>query len=400
MSDTIDSQPSAENPEKLHDLKVSDPKKWAAGLPGITAAFSDIFQEPGAMRGLKGLFKMNQKDGFDCSSCAWPDEDGDRSVIAAYCENGAKALAEEATKKKLTADFFAKNSVSDLSKLPDMEIGKKGRISIPVFLPENGTHFQPISWDEAYRKIASVLNGLESPDEAAFYTSGRLSNEASFMYQLFVREFGTNNMPDCSNMCHESSSVALNETIGIGKGTVTLEDFEKSEVIVLMGINPATNMPRMLDSLQKAKMNGAKIIAVNPLKEAGLEAFNNPQQFTGLVGSVLNIHTKIADLFLQVKINGDMAVIKGIEKLLYEAEKENPGTIFDQDFIKKNTLGYDGLINRLDQYTVEELAEAAGVPLQLLIEAADMMKHQTRIMICWAMGSLSNKMGWIPFVRS
>jgi molybdopterin-dependent oxidoreductase alpha subunit len=387
-------QPSAENPVRLMDLKLSDPKDWAAGVPGVVAALSDVFQEAGPGRGMKALFKMNQKGGFDCSSCAWPDEDGHRSPIAAYCENGAKALAEEATKKKLTADFFAKNSVKDLAALTDMEIGKKGRIAFPVYLPEGGTHFQPIGWAEAYQKIADSLNGLETPNQAAFYTSGRLSNEASFMYQLFVREYGTNNMPDCSNMCHESSGVALLETIGFGKGSVTLEDFDDTEVILLMGINPATNMPRMLDNLQKAKKSGAKIIAINPLKEAGLLAFNNPQQVKGVVDSVLDKGgTKMADLFLQVKINGDMAALQGIEKLLFEAEAQAPGTVLDQDFIHQNTVGVDGLRTHLAEQSLEDLAAAAGLSPDQLRQAADLIKDKKKIMVCWAMGITQHRNG-------
>lgn len=390
----IPQPPSAENPLQLTDLKVTDPKEWAAGIPGVMAALKDVFQEAGPGRGMKALFKMNQKGGFDCSSCAWPDEDGDRSPIAAYCENGAKALAEEATTKKLTAGFFAENSVNDLAALTDMEIGKKGRIAFPVYLPKGGAHFQPIGWTEAYQKIADTLNGLETPDEAAFYTSGRLSNEASFMYQLFVREYGTNNMPDCSNMCHESSGVALLETIGLGKGSVTLEDFNDTEVILLMGINPATNMPRMLDNLQKAKKNGAKIIAVNPLKEAGLLGFNNPQQLSGIVDSIIDRGaTKMADLFLQVKINGDMAVLQGIEKLLFEAETQAPGTVLDQDFIRQHTVGVDGLRTHLAEQTLEDLAAAAGLQPAELREAADMLKEKKKIMVCWAMGITQHKNG-------
>jgi molybdopterin-dependent oxidoreductase alpha subunit len=387
-------QPAAENPEQLKDLKVSDPKIWAAGVPGVMAALSDVFEESGMGRGMKALFKMNQKGGFDCSSCAWPDEDGDRSPIAAYCENGAKALAEEATKKKLTAKFFAQHSVNELAGLTDMEIGKKGRIAFPVYLPKGATHFQPISWEDAFRKIADTLNGLDSPDNAAFYTSGRLSNEASFMYQLFVREYGTNNMPDCSNMCHESSGVALIETIGLGKGSVTLEDFNDTEVILLMGINPATNMPRMLDNLQKAKKNGAKIIAINPLKEAGLLGFNNPQQVQGIVDSVIDKGaTKMADLFLQVKINGDMAALQAIEKLLLEAEANAPGTVLDQDFINQHTVGFEGLKAHLAEQSLNSLAEAAGLSAAELTEAAEMMRDKKKIMICWAMGITQHRNG-------
>jgi molybdopterin-dependent oxidoreductase alpha subunit len=394
MSDQEKGQPSPETPEQLSHLKVSEAKKWAAGIPGVMAAMSDVFSEAGVLRGLKGLSKMNQKGGFDCSSCAWPDEDGDRSPIAAYCENGAKALAEEATKKKLTADFFARHSVKDLADLSDMELGKKGRIAFPVYLPKGGTHFLPISYEEGYKKMAETLNGLASPDEGAFYTSGRLSNEASFMYQLFVREFGTNNMPDCSNMCHESSGVALLETIGFGKGSVVLEDFSHTELIIMMGINPATNMPRMLDNLQKAKDGGAKIIAINPLKEAGLIGFNNPQQVKGVIDSLLNKPSaKMADLYLQVKINGDMAVLQAIEKLLFEAEADHPGAVFDPAFIEKNTVGYEGLKTHLADQSLETLAAAAGIAVHQLQEAAELIKGRKKIIVCWAMGITQQKNG-------
>jgi molybdopterin-dependent oxidoreductase alpha subunit len=375
-------KPSAENPEELLDLKVTEPKDWAAGVPAVYEALKDIFGEAGLVRGISASLKMNQKGGFDCSSCAWPDPDDDRSPIAEYCENGAKALAEEATTKKLTGEFFAQNAVADLAKLNDYEIGKKGRIAQPVYLPEGATHYQTISWNDAFKKIAKKLNSLASPDEAAFYTSGRTSNEASFMYQLFVREFGTNNMPDCSNMCHESSGTALSEVIGIGKGTVTLNDFYDTDVIIIMGQNPGTNHPRMLSALQKAKQNGSKIIAINPLHEAGLTAFKDPQTVKGFLG----IGTKLADLYLQVRINGDMALMKAIEKLLLDAEKENPGAVFNHEFIAKNTVGYNELIADVEKHDVAKLCEAAGVPIEQVREAAQMMTHKHRIIVCWAMG--------------
>ncbi|WP_214070914.1 FdhF/YdeP family oxidoreductase [Mucilaginibacter sp. dw_454] len=381
--------PSAENPEELTDLKVTDPKTWAAGIPAVVAAMDDVLKEAGPVRGMEALYHMNKKGGFDCSSCAWPDPDDDRSPIAEYCENGAKALAEEATTKKLTGEFFAQNTVADLAKLNDYEIGKKGRIAEPVYLPKGGTHYQPISWDDAFKKIAQHLNGLDSPNEAAFYTSGRTSNEASFTYQLFVREFGTNNMPDCSNMCHESTSVALAEMIGIGKGTVTLNDFYETDVIIIMGQNPGTNHPRMLTALEKAKDNGSKIIAINPLMEAGLMGFRNPQQVKGVLG----ITTQLADVYLQIKINGDMAALMAIEKLLYDEEVKAPGTVFDQEFIKYNTIGYTDLLHHVQQHDVKALALAAGVPIRQLREAADLLKNKKRIIICWAMGITQHQNG-------
>lgn len=374
--------PEAENPEKLLDLKVTDPKHWAAGIPAVYEAGKDVLEEDGIARGMKALFHMNKKGGFDCSSCAWPDPDDDRSPIAEYCENGAKALAEEATTKKLTPEFFAQNSVADLSQLDDLHIGKKGRIAQPMYLPKGATHYQPISWDDAFKKIADHLNSLKSPNEAVFYTSGRTGNEASFTYQLFVKEFGTNNMPDCSNMCHESSGTALNEVIGIGKGTVTLNDFYDTDVIIIMGQNPGTNHPRMLTALEKAKKNGAKIIAINPLKEAGLMAFRNPQTVKGVLG----LNTQLADLYLQVRINGDMALFKAIEKLLYEAELKTPGRVFDHQFIQNKTAGYNEFIEILQDYSLEELAAAAGLSLTQIKLAADMLKDKSRIIVCWAMG--------------
>ncbi|HVW97612.1 MAG TPA: FdhF/YdeP family oxidoreductase [Mucilaginibacter sp.] len=374
--------PAAENPEELLDLEKHDPKTWAAGIPAVYEAGKDVLAEAGFVRGMNGLFHMNKKGGFDCSGCAWPDPDDERSPIAEYCENGAKALAEEATTKKLTPDFFAKNSVADLAALNDFEIGKKGRIAQPMYLPRGASHYQPISWDNAFKKIARELNRLDSPDEAVFYTSGRTSNEASFTYQLFVKEFGTNNMPDCSNMCHESSGVGLSETIGIGKGTVTLEDFSHTDVIMIMGQNPGTNHPRMLTALEKAKQKGAKIIAVNPLREAGLIAFKNPQTVKGLMG----ISTQLADIYLQIKINGDMALLKAIEKLLYEAERESPGEVFDREFIQNKTVGCEDFLKRLDDYSLEELAGECGLSPVEIQETAELLKNRKRLIVCWAMG--------------
>ena len=376
-----------ENPERFEDLKVTAPKKVAAGIPAVVSSVKHILNEMDPVRGLKALLKVNQKDGFDCPGCAWPDPDDDRSKIAEYCENGAKAIAEEATTKALRADFFAANSIMQLSDCDDYRIGKKGRIAQPMYLAENGTHYQPISWQDAFELIAKNLHQLASPDEATFYTSGRTSNEAAFLYQLFVREFGTNNLPDCSNMCHESSGVALSESLGIGKGSVTLEDFYEAEVIIILGQNPGTNHPRMLSALSKAKENGCTIISVNPLPETGLVAFSNPQTIKGALG----LKAKLSDIFLQVKINGDLALMKAISKLMLEEERKHPGSVFDHDFIEQHTSGYRSLIVNLDQYALDELSEACGISIPQLREVADIFCKKKKIIACWAMGLTQHK---------
>ncbi|TDW43380.1 molybdopterin-dependent oxidoreductase alpha subunit [Flavobacterium sp. 270] len=384
----------AENPYRLLDLKITKVETWAAGVPAVLSAVSDLIEEKTVLRGGKALFKMNQKGGFDCSSCAWPDPDDDRSPMGEYCENGAKALAAEATTKKVTAAFFKENSVYDLSKLDDFQIGRFGRLTEPMYLPKGATHYQPISWDDAFKKIAVHLNSLDSPNEAAFYTSGRTSNEASFMYQLFAKEFGTNNMPDCSNMCHETSGTALKTTIGIGKGTVTLEDFYDTDLVIIIGQNPGTNAPRMLSALEKGKKNGAKIIAINPLPEAGLMGFHNPQAIKGVLGS----GGKLADLFLPIKINGDMALLKAFELLLIELEKKNPGQVFDTDFINEKTTGYENFIKQFESLDLDHLAFLSGVAKELIIEAAEMIASNKRIIVCWGMG-LTQQPNGVDMIR-
>lgn len=387
MSNETTPVPQAENPEQLTGLKRGKIKTVAAGIPAVVSTMKDVIGEAGLARGMKGLWKLNKKGGFDCPSCAWPDPDDERSGVAEYCENGARAVAEEATAKKLTASFFAENSVSDLASLSDYEIGKKGRIAEPVFLPKGASHYQPISWENAFDKIAHSLNQLKSPDEAIFYTSGRTSNEAAFLYQLFVREYGTNNLPDCSNMCHESSGVALSESLGIGKGSVTLNDFYETEVIMILGQNPGTNHPRMLTALQKAKANGAKIISVNPLPETGLMGFSNPQTVKGILG----INSSLSDLFLPVKINGDMAFLKAVQLLLLNEEEREPGTVIDSDFIARNTIGFAGFAHHLKEQDLDELCAASGLALKQIQEAVTILKHKTKIIICWAMGLTQHK---------
>ena len=375
-------QPSAESPDQLNDLHQKKIKKDAVGLPAIVSSFRHVIGEAGLSRGLKALAHLNQKGGYDCPSCAWPDPDDERSGIAEYCENGAKAVADETTTKRLTPEFFEKHSIAQLAALTDFELGSQGRIAQPMYLPKGATHYQPVSWDDAFQHIGQALSSLSSPNEAIFYTSGRTSNEAAFLYQLFAREYGTNNLPDCSNMCHESSGVALLQTVGIGKGSVTLDDLHIAELIIIMGQNPGTNAPRMLTALQKAKHNGGKIISVNPLPETGLMAFNNPQQVKGILG----LATPLTDLYLPVRLNGDMALLQAIELLLWLEEEKAPGSVFDTQFIRDQTTGYGEFMAHLKQVSLPDLARSCGLSIEDIGKAADMIKDKKKIIICWAMG--------------
>lgn len=388
--------PSAENPYKLLDLKLTPVEKSAAGMHAVMAAMGDLIEEKTFFRGNHALLNMNQFKGFDCPSCAWPDPDDERSPVGEYCENGAKALAEEATTKRVTAEFFKKHSVFDLAKLDDYQIGKFGRLTEPMYMPKGGTHYEPISWENAFKKIGAHLNALESPHQAAFYTSGRTSNEASFVYQLFAKEFGTNNMPDCSNMCHETSGSALRPTIGIGKGTVTLEDFYETDVIIDIGHNPGTNAPRMMSALAKGKKNGAMIIAINPLPEAGLLGFQDPQSIKGMIGGGV----KLADLYLPVKINGDMALLKALEILLIDFEKKFPGQVFDQEFIKDKTTGYEAFLKQFEHedYNLDHLSGLCGVSKEDILRAAEMIAFKKRIIFCWGMG-LTQQPNGVAMIR-
>ncbi len=377
----------AENPERFTGLKLYRPEKVAGGIKAVVNSMRHVFGAMDLARGWKALIKLNQFDGPDCPGCAWPDPDEERSRIAEYCENGAKAIAEEATTKKVDAAFFSANSVYTLSELTDFEIGKKGRLTQPMYLREGSEYYEPISWDDAFKKIAKKLNQLDSADEAVFYTSGRASNEAAFLYQLFVREFGTNNLPDCSNMCHESSGVALTESLGIGKGSVKLEDFYVADVIMILGQNPGTNHPRMLSALQIAKEKNVKIISVNPLKETGLLAFSHPQNLKGALG----ISTPLTDIYLQVTINGDLALLKGFAILMLEAELKNPGTVFDNNFISENTEGLEEYVDHLKKSDLNDLIKQSGVNEESFYAAADLLISKKKIIICWAMGLTQHK---------
>lgn len=371
------------------DFKIITPKEKAVGVPAITSAMHHLSEELGLIKGLKLISKMNQMGGFDCPGCAWPDPDDHRSALGEYCENGAKALAEEATNKRVDENFFKQFSVEEMSEWDDYKIGKSGRLTTPMILREGKSHYEKISWEDAFQHIAQKLKSLDSPNEAVFYTSGRTSNEAAFLYQLFSKQYGTNNLPDCSNMCHESSGSGLSQTVGIGKGSVTLEDLYKADVIIVMGQNPGTNHPRMLSALEQCKKNGGKIVQVNPIPEAGTNVFVDPQSPI----SILKGGTKLSDLFLQVKINGDVAVLKAVMKLLWEKEKSAPGNIFDQEFIKTYTAGYDALIKDLEQYDLNELILASGVGKAEIEELASYLVNTQKIIICWAMGLTQHENG-------
>jgi formate dehydrogenase major subunit len=372
-------------------LTVTEPKTWAAGIPGIAGAMSDSLDEMGPARTLTTLRALNQRSGFDCPGCAWPE--GSKHHIAEFCENGAKAVAEEATVRRIGPDFFREHSVDDLRERDGYWLGQQGRLTHPVIKREGSRHYEPIEWDAAFDLIARELKALASPDEAVFYTSGRTSNEAAFAYQLFVREFGTNNLPDCSNMCHESSGAALSETIGIGKGSVLLEDLDEAELIIIAGQNPGTNHPRMLTTLEKAKENGAHIVAVNPLPEAGLLRFKNPQRPKGIVGR----GTQLADLFLQIKVNGDLALFQALNLLLLEAEDQH-GSILDHRFIAEHTSGFGEFAAATRKLNWDDVTDATGLGRDQIEELAALVMRSRSIVVCWAMGLTQHKNS-VPTIR-
>ena len=372
-------------PERLSGLELKEPTHIAAGLPALRYSLKHVNEYMHLGEGLETLAKLNQKGGFDCPGCAWPDPDGSRTPMAEYCENGVKAVAEEATKRRIGADFFARHSVDELGQWTDYELGKSGRIAQPLYLPGSNRggarHYIPITWSEAFRKLSGKLREIE-PDEAVFYTSGRTSNEAAFLYQLFARAYGTNNLPDCSNMCHESTSKALAEVLGLGKGSVTLEDIHEADLIICMGQNPGTNHPRMLTALEKMKENGGRMISVNPLPETGLMRFVNPQRPL----KIATRGTVLSDLYLQIKVNEDQSLIRAWLKILYDREKENPGTYFDQDFIRDHTSGYAELVELLEATDLDACIANTGLTRNEVMETAGLIHGSSRIIVCYAMG--------------
>ena len=379
MSDSL--TPSAQPPEETQAAQAEATSKVAGGLPAIAATLRATSSEMGLIRGVRTLLKINQTGGVDCPGCAWPEPDHDRSHFE-FCENGAKHVADEATTKRLTTEFFQHWSVADLSHQSDQWLNAQGRLTHPMLLHRGATHYEPVSWQDAFDLIATELNSLNYPDQAIFYTSGRTSNEAAFLYQLFVRQFGTNNLPDCSNMCHESSGSALSETIGVGKGTVTLEDFDHAQAIFVIGQNPGTNHPRMLSSLERAKRNGCRLVHINPLPEVGMTRFKHPQHVLGLLGG----GTALADLFLQVRINGDVALLKGIARAALEREEQSPGKVFDREFIRSQTNGFEEFASALRAVSWTDITELSGVSKEQIEQAAQIFVESERTIFCWAMG--------------
>ncbi len=356
------------------DLEIGGEAHAAAGATAVAVSMKRAMEQMGPLRTAQTLLKLNQVDGFDCQGCAWPDPE--HRHTAEFCENGAKAVTEEATLRRVEPSFFAEHSIGDLEEHTEYWLGQQGRITHPMVLRAGATHYEPISWDDAFALMADTLNGLASPDEAIFYTSGKTSNEAAFVYQLFARAFGTNNLPDCSNMCHESTSVALADTIGIGKGSVSLTDVETAELIIVAGQNPGTNHPRMLSALEKAKRGGAKILAINPLREAGLVNFRNPQKVRGWIGD----GTDLADLHLPVRINGDLALFQGIAAHLIAHDA------IDHDFVEQHTEGLDAWIEHVAAIDWTEIERASGLSRTQIEEAAEMLRASSATVFCWAMG--------------
>ncbi|MEU3699906.1 FdhF/YdeP family oxidoreductase [Streptomyces griseoviridis] len=380
--------------EPEENLTVQPPKTWATGAPAVAHALQYSLEETSVRRTGTTLLTMNQVDGTDCPGCAWADPSPGHRHVNEYCENGAKHINDEATTRRITADFFRRYSVSDLAARSDQWLNQQGRLTEPVVKRPGSDHYEPIGWQEALGLLAGELNSLDSPDEAVFYTSGRVSNEAAFVLQLFARAYGTNNLPDCSNMCHESSGFALHETLGTGKGTVTLEDLHHADLIFVVGQNPGSNHPRQLSALEAAKRNGARVIAVNPLPEAGLLRFKNPQKPRGVIGRGV----EIADRFLHIRVGGDLALFQGLNRLLLEAEDARPGTVLDHDFIRASTSGFEEFSRHARTVAWEDVLRATGLTRAEIEKVRDDVLASERVIVCWAMGVTQHKHG-VPTIR-
>ena len=371
---------------------VATYKGPAGGWGALKAVARALSSEMAVPREVKGLLTMNQPAGFDCPGCAWPDPRHTSSFE--FCENGAKAVSWEATSKRATPEFFAAHTVSELWEWSDHALESEGRLTHPMVYERATDRFQPISWNDAFEQIGAALQALPDPNMAEFYTSGRASNEAAFLYQLFAREFGTNNFPDCSNMCHEATSVGLPDSIGVGKGTVTIEDFDHADAIFCIGHNPGTNHPRMLGTLREASKRGCKIVVFNPLRERGLERFAAPQNPFEMVtlGS-----TPIASSYYQVGIGGDVAVLKGMMKALIDKDRAEISAgragLLDRDFIANHTRGFDDLVSDIDATSWPLIEKSSALTRADIEAAASVYAEAERVIICYGMGITQHRHG-------
>ncbi|MDA9557162.1 FdhF/YdeP family oxidoreductase [Vibrio sp.] len=373
--------------DKKSEKKRIQPYQNAAGGWGALASTAKhLVKSENIAQNIKGLLKTNQDYGFDCPGCAW-GESKEASRFK-FCENGAKAVNWESTKHNVGAEFFSHYSVSSLKRQDGYFLESQGRLSEPLIYNSESDHYEPISWDDAFNTIADSLNQLNDPNQAEFYTSGRASNEAAFLYQLFVRLYGTNNFPDCSNMCHEASGFALTQSIGIGKGTVTLEDFEHADAIFIFGQNPGTNHPRMLDTLSQASRRGADIISINTLKERGLQRFQNPQRKREML---TQSDTKITGLYLTPNLGGDMALVRGMVKAMLEMEAQEQTSIFDYDFLSRHTEGMEDYLNTVRSTEWDQITTQSGITKAQIEQAAAQHRQADRVICTWAMGITQHK---------
>src|SRR5882672_7073832 len=372
---------------------VFEPYESPAGGWGALRATAHALREQSVvLKGSKALHSMNQPDGFDCPGCAWPDPKHTSSFE--FCENGAKAVSFELTKRKVTREFFAAYSVRELEQQSDYWLEEQGRLTEPMRYNGATDHYEPIRWDDAFAMIGAHLQALKNPDRADFYTSGRTSNEAAFLYQIFVRRFGTNNFPDCSNMCHEATSVGLPQSIGIGKGTVLLDDFDKTDAIFVIGQNPGTNSPRMMTSLRAASRRGVPIVAMNPLRERALKRFAAPQD---PVEMVTFTSTRIASEYCQVRVGGDVAVLKGVMKLVLEAHeaavRAGREPVLDLPFIEQHTLGFEAFAEDLRRTSLDDILRGSGLQLAQIQRIGQIYMQAKSVIICYGMGVTQHRYG-------
>ncbi len=383
-----DERPAPASVGLAKTTKLAKPyRPAAAGPSAVLSSFAYAMKTSGLRRGLHVFLNVNQEQGFDCPGCAWPDPAAARATFE-FCENGARAVAHEADSRKADAAFFARCSVDELRGQSDHWLEQQGRLTEPLVKRPGATHYTPITWDDAFALIGTTLKSLPKPDEAVFYTSGRTSNEAAFLYQMFTRAYGTNNLPDCSNMCHESSGRGLSTTIGIGKGTVQLDDFAAADCIFVIGQNPGTNHPRMLSTLREATARGCAVVAVNPLRERGLESFAHPQHGLGAVG----VGSKIATHWAQVKINGDVALLKGIMKVVVDEDRRRGG-VLDRRFLAEHTVGLEAFLKALDAVPWSCIVEQSGIDQGSIEALGRLYAKSERVIACWAMGITQHENG-------